>query len=520
MVSPKNYMASVDLMIDTATVAWGPQHQSANSVVKGSPMRSIDSKRVALILTVLCSTACNDDEKLAAALVNVSDEPAGTNCEAGGSKVAYGVDEDSNGKLDNAEEQGSYLVCNGATGADAATGADGATGAQGGAGPTGAQGGAGPDGTVGLSALVKVSTESSGSNCTNGGQRIDSGIDSDGNETLDVSEVNSTVYVCNGENGAKGTSDLLLVTDEPWGENCQYGGQKIEEGPDTNGNEILDAGEIVSTGYVCNGSIDECDWSSASYTLPIVTNTTNGAYGELDFDKMCNLIVSGGGANLYRVALVDGSFDEISTASNVLGVAYLSPEGRNYVIHTSNIVARLNDDDSLTTVLTLPSGFWNSLTEIPPGFGAYGGMLAAVGTTSSFVAIDPSDWSTTVVGTTSGNLSSITFATDGSAAYIANHGSSKIQKVLPDGTFSDVMTGLSGIDGVRIGRDNNTLYAAQSSSPQRIIAVDIQAGTSSVVQTTPLGGGYYATGLIVDGSGDIIVHSAIVSGGGVDMITP
>jgi hypothetical protein len=45
---------------------------------------------------------------------------------------------------------------------------------------------------------------SSNSNCTNGGIRIDIGIDDDGDEVLDISEIDQTTYICNGADGANG----------------------------------------------------------------------------------------------------------------------------------------------------------------------------------------------------------------------------------------------------------------------------------------------------------------------------
>ncbi len=67
-------------------------------------------------------------------------------------------------------------------------------------GATGAQGIQGVAGTNGLNALIKTTTEPAGANCTNGGTKIETGLDANGNGVLDVSEVNvsQTQYVCNG----------------------------------------------------------------------------------------------------------------------------------------------------------------------------------------------------------------------------------------------------------------------------------------------------------------------------------
>ncbi len=81
------------------------------------------------------------------------------------------------------------------------TGAAGATGAQGPAGPQGAQGTTGSQGATGASGAesrVLLSTEPPGSNCVDGGTKVQVGVDTNGNGALDASEVQQTAYVCNG----------------------------------------------------------------------------------------------------------------------------------------------------------------------------------------------------------------------------------------------------------------------------------------------------------------------------------
>jgi hypothetical protein len=68
------------------------------------------------------------------------------------------------------------------------------------AGPQGADGSMGAPGTPGT--LTQVTTELPGSNCPTGGQRIDIGVDTSGDGTLDSTETKHTAYVCNGLNGS------------------------------------------------------------------------------------------------------------------------------------------------------------------------------------------------------------------------------------------------------------------------------------------------------------------------------
>lgn len=166
-------------------------------------------------------------------LVNITNEASGTNCENGGIKVEVGIDGNSNGVLETDEVLSTTYVCNGV------------------------------DGDISLSS---VTTEPAGTSCENGGLKIDSGVDANGDGTLDDTEISTTAYVCN---GIDGNNSLTKITNEPAGANCENGGLKIDSGVDTNSDGTLDDSEISATAYVCNG-ID------GSNTLTKVTNETSG----------------------------------------------------------------------------------------------------------------------------------------------------------------------------------------------------------------------------------------------------
>ena len=109
-----------------------------------------------------------------------------------------------------------------------------------------------------MNALVKTSAEAAGANCANGGVKIETGPDTNGNGTLDADEVTAaaTSYACNGGTGPAAVQTLVDTSDEAAGANCADGGTKIEIGPDTNGNGTLDAAEVNAalTTYACDGS--------------------------------------------------------------------------------------------------------------------------------------------------------------------------------------------------------------------------------------------------------------------------
>jgi hypothetical protein len=106
------------------------------------------------------------------------------------------------------------------------------------------------------SILFDTRAEPSGANCPSGGTAILRGSDRNRDNRLDAGEVTSTQYVCNGTNGSAGTNgknSLIATRPEPISTACPTGGTAISVGLDQNENGLLDAGEVQQTSYVCNG---------------------------------------------------------------------------------------------------------------------------------------------------------------------------------------------------------------------------------------------------------------------------
>jgi hypothetical protein len=108
------------------------------------------------------------------------------------------------------------------------------------------------NGVDGKNALVDLIVEPAGENCSNGGFKVVSGMDLNNNNIIDSDEIQTTEYVCNGENGNNGLNSLIDMIPEPQGNNCSNGGFKILTGLDINYNGILDNDEIQKTDYLCN----------------------------------------------------------------------------------------------------------------------------------------------------------------------------------------------------------------------------------------------------------------------------
>ena len=157
---------------------------------------------------------------------------------------------------------------------------------------------------------VAIRTEARGLICANGGARVDAGLDADGDGRLSAAETSSVQYVCNGTAGAAGATgpsgasgqagatgatgaagqtapaSLVRVVAEPAGTHCPASGFRIDVGTDANGNSVLDAGEVVSSDYVCRGS----DGTNG-------TNGTNGANGAAGLTSLLAVTAEPVGSN-------------------------------------------------------------------------------------------------------------------------------------------------------------------------------------------------------------------------------
>ena len=165
-------------------------------------------------------------------LINVVSSTA---CLSGGNTFEIGSDDDADGVLSISEVHVTVDIC------------DGAEGPQ---GPTGA------DGQDGSNALFSMTPESTGSNCANGGTRIDVGVDDNSNGVLETSEIDQTQYVCDG--GSSNNTMLTSISSPPANLGCDAGGQVIAHGLDngdgggTYANGVLETGEIDTTMTVCS----------------------------------------------------------------------------------------------------------------------------------------------------------------------------------------------------------------------------------------------------------------------------
>jgi len=162
------------------------------------------------------------------------------------------------------------------TGPAGPAGVNGTDGVDGADGVNGTDGASGSDGTNGLSALAVTSMESAGSNCPDGGLKIEVGVDENSNGSLDEDEVDHTQYICNGADGQDGQNGqdgldgddgsaspntMLTSISTPTLQACSSGGRIINQGLDngdgggTAQNGILESVEIDYTTTYCSNFV-------------------------------------------------------------------------------------------------------------------------------------------------------------------------------------------------------------------------------------------------------------------------
>ncbi|HOX46527.1 MAG TPA: hypothetical protein PK668_23185 [Myxococcota bacterium] len=193
---------------------------------------TIPTAMLGVLLGLACS-ACGrtgPENPGGGSLLRIESEPAGTNCPEGGLAVLTGLDQDEDGVLDDWEVASTDYVCNGQSGEN------------------------GQDGQDGHSTLIDTADEPPGANCPTGGLLISTGLDLDDDGVLEPEEATATEYVCNGEDGEDGLASLVSVMDEAAGANCTEGGQAVRSGVDSNRDGLLQPEEVTATDYVCNGA--------------------------------------------------------------------------------------------------------------------------------------------------------------------------------------------------------------------------------------------------------------------------
>jgi hypothetical protein len=103
--------------------------------------------------------------------------------------------------------------------------------------------------------IVTRTDPASMAQCPYGGSVVSSGLDDNGNGTLDDAEIRNRTVICNPAPEAPPPPVLVRLRPEPKGAHCAVDGTAVDSGPDTNGNGTLDDSEVAHTDYVCGQAL-------------------------------------------------------------------------------------------------------------------------------------------------------------------------------------------------------------------------------------------------------------------------
>src|SRR6202142_1074469 len=146
-------------------------------------------------------------------------------------------------------------------------GAAGPQGPPGEAGTTGPQGAQGPQGEAGTTSLVLATPVAPGPQCPGGGYELQIGLDTNGNGQLDPTEVQQSVYVCNGTSCTSCCADAGLDADGG------DAGSPVVGVSATAGSATFHAGPLPTP----NGPL--------TITVPQDRNVEPGGLGPIDIDS-------------------------------------------------------------------------------------------------------------------------------------------------------------------------------------------------------------------------------------------
>ncbi|WP_034705626.1 DUF7151 family protein [Chryseobacterium luteum] len=227
---------------------------------------------------------------------------------------------------------------------------------------------------------------------------------SDGTNLLTIND-NGTISgsaVSNfGGGGTNGINALVTTTTEVAGSNCSTGGVKIESGQDTNSNGILDASEIVSTRYVCNGSNGSNSTSLANGTTggqiyltgsaaPFSPQAPTTVTGDISISTTGSTTIATNAVNTAKIndlavttgKLADGSVTtaKISATGTASATTYLRGDGQWATPSSSGGTATgaIGVMATNTVEQVLPVGSSTTPVETPITFSSY--TVGSVGT--------------------------------------------------------------------------------------------------------------------------------------------
>ncbi len=210
----------------------------------------------------------------------------------------------------------------------------------------------GAPGADGRSMLLRTASEAPGGACASGGLRVEVGLDDDRDAILADSEVDSTVYVCDGVQGQSVVPSL-----EQAGSNCPNGGVRLTP----------DAGPAT---FVCNGATGATGAAGESVTVTPVPAGGSCAWGG-------QMLQVGSGTPSY---VCNGAPGEVGAAGESVS---MTPVGPGASCAWGGQMLQVGTGTPAYVCNGAPGADGESVTLTPEPAGAnceFGGVMLQVGT--------------------------------------------------------------------------------------------------------------------------------------------
>jgi hypothetical protein len=245
----------------------------------------------------------------------------------------------------------------------------------------------GTAGSNGSNSLIKTTIELAGTNCVNGGTKIEVGLDSNLNGVLDANEVNvsQTKYVCNGETGPQGPAGSSNVT---IGSNASYSDSEFTFLSSQEGTDGVIIHRLSNNGKYFIFSNASYDIYNSNFQTSLsnvgkvwIVKYENGVFEKIGQDfigtyanqSLGNVIgINGDGTKIFFTQkesnLTDFSFKIYNLINNnwVLNSTILNPIGDSHEMNESgNLIIAMKGNYPYTTnysdliIYTNNSNSWN-----------------------------------------------------------------------------------------------------------------------------------------------------------------
>lgn len=232
---------------------------------------------------------------------------------------------------------------------------------------------------------------------------------------------------------------------------------------------------------------------------------SSSGFGDIAFDSDGNLLLTGGYDG--NVSLVNRQTCTLSNITQIpdtiLSVVDYPGNDTLYAGGDSGIYEVDRDTGTFNKVVN--DSIINAMVVAPQGYGAYGGDIIFIAYNEVY-AYDPASANPPeLIVSLPQVVSDLVFGGDGTL-YIADYNQGKIITLASNGTATDFVTGLGGVDGLTVDTQSGTLFAA-CSSPDRLYSIDIASKTKTELSTINFDGGYYPSGIVFDGFETLIMKT-------------